>query len=72
MLEAQEENLHEANVKSLVREHGNIIDPEIIIEVYLETFSRHEKAPVRQFIPLLVMKEAKKALSQKYLNVEGL
>lgn len=72
MAEAKEEDLHKRNVKSLIQEHGNSINPEFIEKTYAEELTRHKSATVRQFVPLLVMREVKKALSQQYLKTEGL
>lgn len=64
MTELKEKDLHKRNIKSLIQEHGSLISPEFIEKTYAEVLSRHENATVRQFVPLLVIKEVRKVLSQ--------
>jgi hypothetical protein len=58
-----EDELHKQNVISLLGEYDKRLHKNTIEKTYQDMRSRYEDAPIRIYIPLLAMRDARELLS---------
>lgn len=66
-----EENQHQHNITRLIEEFSHLVNAEEIKKIYGNIRQAKEVLQLRQFIPLLTLKQARDALYQKINNLKN-